>query len=116
MTIFDSLNLAWRTVKGNKLRAGITIAIIAFGIMALVGILTAIDGIKNSLTNNFTLMGANSFTIRNHGMDRKRYYWHTAIGHNFRLPNLQDKNQALKKYTRHSSVHSHHYQSYPKVY
>ena len=27
--------------------------------------------------------------IRNHGMDRKRYYWHTAIGHNFRLPNLQ---------------------------
>ena len=28
-------------------------------------------------------------TICNHGMDRKRYYWHTAIGHNFRLPNLQ---------------------------
>jgi perosamine synthetase len=28
-------------------------------------------------------------TIRNHGIDRKRYYWHTVIGHNFRLPNLQ---------------------------
>jgi perosamine synthetase len=27
--------------------------------------------------------------IRNHGMTRKRFYWHTAVGHNFRLPNLQ---------------------------
>jgi perosamine synthetase len=27
--------------------------------------------------------------IRNHGMNRKKIYWHTLIGHNFRLPNLQ---------------------------
>jgi perosamine synthetase len=27
--------------------------------------------------------------IRNHGMNRKRIYWHSLIGHNFRLPNLQ---------------------------
>jgi len=27
--------------------------------------------------------------IRNHGMNRKRFYWHTQIGHNFRLTNLQ---------------------------
>ena len=27
--------------------------------------------------------------IRNHGMNRKKYYWHTAIGHNFRLTNMQ---------------------------
>lgn len=32
--------------------------------MALVGILTAIDAIKNSINSNFALMGANSFTIR----------------------------------------------------
>jgi putative ABC transport system permease protein len=43
--------------------------IIAIGIMALVGILTAIDAIKSSLTNQFTMMGANSFTITSRGMN-----------------------------------------------
>jgi putative ABC transport system permease protein len=42
--------------------------IIAFGIMALVGILTAIDAIKTSLTSQFTMMGANTFTITSRGM------------------------------------------------
>jgi len=37
--------------------------------MALVGILTAIDAIKNSLTDQFTLMGANSFTISSRGLN-----------------------------------------------
>jgi len=41
--------------------------IIAFGIMALVGILTAIDAIKGSLTSQFSMMGANSFTITSRG-------------------------------------------------
>jgi perosamine synthetase len=27
--------------------------------------------------------------IRNHGMNRKKFYWHTEIGHNFRLTNIQ---------------------------
>ena len=36
MTLQDSFVLAWRTVKSNKLRTGITVAIIAFGIMALI--------------------------------------------------------------------------------
>jgi len=37
--------------------------------MALVGILTAIDAIKSSLTNQFTMMGANSFSITSWGMN-----------------------------------------------
>jgi len=39
--------------------------IISIGIMALVGILSAIDAIKNGINDNFTSMGANTFTIRN---------------------------------------------------
>jgi putative ABC transport system permease protein len=39
--------------------------IIAIGITALVGILSAIDAIKNGINSNFTSMGANTFTIRN---------------------------------------------------
>ena len=64
MTAFDSFTLAWRTVKSNKLRAGITIAIIAFGIMALIGIITAIEAMNQSLKESFSSMGANAFNIR----------------------------------------------------
>ena len=63
MTLSDSLSLAYRTVRANKLRTGITVAIIAFGIMALIGIITAIDAMNGSLRDSFSTMGANGFTI-----------------------------------------------------
>ena len=65
----ENLRISWRAIKSNRVRAILTICIIAFGIMALVGILTAIDAIKSSLTNQFTMMGANSFTITSRGMN-----------------------------------------------
>jgi len=65
----ENMRIALRAIKSNKVRAILTICIIAFGIMALVGILTAIDAIKSSLTNQFTMMGANSFTISSRGMN-----------------------------------------------
>ena len=58
------LSLALRTVRGNKLRTGLTVAIIAFGIMALVGIITAIKAMNQKFTESFSTMGANAFTIR----------------------------------------------------
>lgn len=53
------------SIRANRLRAAITMLIIGIGIMALVGILSAIDAIKNGINNNFTSMGANTFTLRN---------------------------------------------------
>lgn len=64
MTTLDSFTLAWRTVRSNKLRTGITVAIIAFGIMALIGIITAIEAMNQSLKESFSSMGANAFSIR----------------------------------------------------
>jgi len=64
MNVVDTLSLAFRTVRGNKLRTGITVAIIAFGIMALVGIKTAIVAMQQKFTESFSSMGATGFTIR----------------------------------------------------
>jgi putative ABC transport system permease protein len=63
MQLTDSLSLAFRTIKSNKLRTGITVTIIAFGIMALIGIITSIASMNQSLKENFSTMGANSFSI-----------------------------------------------------
>ncbi len=64
MQFRDIVALAWQTVKVNKLRTGITIGIIALGITALVGILTAITAMNQSLRESFSTMGANGFSIR----------------------------------------------------
>lgn len=63
MRLSDILSLSFRTIKGNKLRAGITVAIIAFGIMALIGIITAIEAMNQSLRESFSVLGANAFSI-----------------------------------------------------
>ena len=66
--MFENIKIALQSVKSNLLRTVLTIFIIAIGITALVGILTAIDSIKHSINDNFTSMGANTFNIRNKGM------------------------------------------------
>jgi putative ABC transport system permease protein len=63
--IFENIRIAFTNIKSHKLRAWLTIGIIAFGIMALVGILTSIDAVKYFLNDNFSMMGANTITIRN---------------------------------------------------
>ncbi len=63
----ENIKVALGSIKSQWLRAILTMLIIAIGITALVGILTSIDGIKSSITSNFTSMGANTFTIRNRG-------------------------------------------------
>ena len=66
--MLENIKIALQSVKSNLLRTVLTIFIIAIGITALVGILTAIDSIKYSINDNFTSMGANTFNIRNKGM------------------------------------------------
>jgi putative ABC transport system permease protein len=55
--------MAYQSIRVNLLRSVLTLLIIAFGIMALVGILTAIDAITYSLSDNFNSLGANTFNI-----------------------------------------------------
>lgn len=63
MSLLENIKLAFVSVKGNLLRASLTLMIIALGIMALVGILTAIDSAIFTLNDSFSRLGANSFSI-----------------------------------------------------
>jgi putative ABC transport system permease protein len=64
MNLIENINESLRAIMANKLRTVLTALIIAIGIMSLVGILTAIQGIRNSVDSNFAALGANSFDIR----------------------------------------------------
>ena len=66
-TFIENIRIALNSIKAHLLRTCITVSIIAIGISALVGILTAIDSIDYALNDNFSLMGANTFTIQDAG-------------------------------------------------
>ncbi len=63
--ITENIKVSLDSIRSHMTRSVLTILIIAFGIMALVGILTSIEAIRFYLNKNFTMMGANTFTIRN---------------------------------------------------
>jgi putative ABC transport system permease protein len=80
--LIENIRLSLESIRSHLLRTILTVLIIATGIMALVGILTSIDAIKYFLTENFSMMGANTFTIKNRSMriqmgskvQKARYY------------------------------------------
>jgi putative ABC transport system permease protein len=111
----ENVSIALQSIAGNRLRTSLTSLIIAIGIMALVGILTAVEGIKQYTTDAFSSLGANSFTIQNRGSGirfgggrRKtfpaiRYDQAARFREKFKLPvttaiNLNVSSQAVAKY------------------
>jgi putative ABC transport system permease protein len=73
MQLLFNINLAYRAIKNNRLRSVLTISIIGLGIMALVGILTAIEVMKAAVYTNFSSMGVNSFQITSDVMKKKKH-------------------------------------------
>lgn len=63
MNLIENIREGLRSIAGNRLRTILTSLIIAIGITSLVGILTAIDGIQNSVNSSFEGLGANTFSI-----------------------------------------------------
>ncbi len=64
MNIIQNIKEGIAAIQANILRSILTALIVAIGITSLVGIITAIDGIKASISESFSDLGANSFTIQ----------------------------------------------------
>jgi putative ABC transport system permease protein len=74
MNFKENIAEGLRSIKGNLLRTVLTATIITFGIMALVGILTAIEGMQGSVNKSFEGLGVNTFDIKieqNNGRRRR---------------------------------------------
>lgn len=63
MNVKENVLEGLRSIKSNALRTVLTSAIITFGIMALVGILTAIESMQGAINKSFEGMGVNSFDL-----------------------------------------------------
>lgn len=76
----ENVLIALDSIRTQLLRTILTVIIIGIGIWALVGILSAVKAIENTISNDFASMGANTFNIqryeftvqRNGGRERKK--------------------------------------------
>jgi putative ABC transport system permease protein len=59
----ENIKIALGSIKTQLLRTILTVIIIAIGIMALVGILTLVSALENTLSKDFASMGSNTFSI-----------------------------------------------------
>lgn len=64
----ENIKIAFGSIRTQLLRTILTVIIISFGIMALVGILASVSIIENSLNSSFSSMGANTFNISQYGL------------------------------------------------
>lgn len=63
MDLVENIREGLRSVKANLLRSVLTALIVAIGITALVGMLTTVQGIKDSVSESLQSLGANTFDI-----------------------------------------------------
>jgi putative ABC transport system permease protein len=72
VNLTENIKLAIRAIRSNMLRTILTLSIIMFGLTALIGILTATEGIKTKMLSSFSEMGSNTFSITNEGTVKAR--------------------------------------------
>ncbi|MBT1702560.1 ABC transporter permease [Chryseosolibacter indicus] len=63
MDFIENIKEGLNSVKANLLRSILTALIVAIGIMALVGMLTTVDGIEHSVSESLATLGVNTFDI-----------------------------------------------------
>lgn len=59
----ENVRIAFGSIRTQLLRTILTVLIIAIGITALVGILTVVAALENTISSDFASMGANTFNI-----------------------------------------------------
>ncbi len=69
----ENITNGFRYLFNQFQRSFLTVIVIVIGIMALVGMLTAIEGLKSSVVQNFAQMGSNSFMITDELMFRNSW-------------------------------------------
>ncbi|WP_296313790.1 ABC transporter permease [Winogradskyella sp. UBA3174] len=68
----ENIKIAFDSIKSQLLRTILTVLIIAIGIMALVGILSGVSALENTISGSFASMGANTFNFQRYEFRAQR--------------------------------------------
>ncbi|MFT7050761.1 MAG: putative ABC transport system permease protein [Psychroserpens sp.] len=68
----ENIRIAFDSIRSQLLRTILTILIIAIGITALVGILSAVSALESTISSDFSSMGANTFNVQRNDFTSQR--------------------------------------------
>ncbi len=68
----ENIRIAFDSIRGNLLRTILTVLIIAIGITALVAILSLVGALENTISSDFSSMGANTFNLQRYERTTQR--------------------------------------------
>lgn len=111
MNLQQNISEGINSIKANILRTVLTGLIIAIGITSLVGMLTAVDGIKSEIDSSLSNLGANSFDVnsrfsgrRNLNGKRERSFEPVKFTEAIRFKEMYDYPSTTTIYTRASGA------------
>ena len=68
----ENMRIAFDSIRSQLLRTILTVLIIAIGITALVAILSLVKALENTISSDFSSMGANTFNIQQYEFNTRR--------------------------------------------
>ena len=107
MNLRENIREGIKSIKSNLLRTVLTGLIIAIGITSLVGMLTAVDGIRSEIDSSLSSLGADSFDVnsrfsgrRNRNGVREKSYEPISYKEALRFKDIYDYPSTVTVYTR----------------
>lgn len=102
MQLTESVRMAFNSLRGNKLRAGLTLLSMAIGVFAIVGVAASVEALQTSLGEQLVTLGSNDFRIQrneairigNGGGNRGRRYITVRQGLELKR-RLEDRTEAI---------------------
>ena len=69
--LWECVTMSLDNIWGNKVRSFLTVLGILIGVMAVIALITTVNGVSGSLTSSFSSMGAGTLTVSVSGSDLK---------------------------------------------
>lgn len=64
MQVYESIKLAYNSIRGSKLRSILTLLGIAVGLFSIIIVMTAISAVQKSVEDTFNKIGTNNFVVQ----------------------------------------------------
>ncbi|MEX0603056.1 MAG: ABC transporter permease, partial [Bacteroidota bacterium] len=64
MELTEILKIAFSSIRANKLRSALTLLGIVVGVFSIIGVMTAVRVLQNSIESGLSNLGAHTFQIQ----------------------------------------------------
>jgi putative ABC transport system permease protein len=79
MEFSEILKMSMTAIRSNKLRSALTLLGIIVGVFSIIGVMTAVQVLQNSIEDGLSGLGANTFQVQKQPVMASHAEWHKAM-------------------------------------